>query len=148
METDKTRAEQSRSKVAVSAEAPEPSQMSLDATPVTERSRSTETNGTRKKDTKAPAKAAEAKEQVTEQPPSAGTEQSRSEVTERSRSARTEQEQGSLKPRPERPAPNNAVLVMSPRPVLSPAEVNPATKTPNNSQKSSDRSPPNPTKNS
>ena len=35
METDKTRAEQSRSKVAVSAEAPEPSQMSLD-TPVTD----------------------------------------------------------------------------------------------------------------
>ena len=31
METDKTRAEQSRSKVAVSAEAPEPSQMALDA---------------------------------------------------------------------------------------------------------------------
>ena len=53
METDKTRAEQSRSKVAVSAEAPEPSQMSLDAP-------GTETNGTRKKDTKAPAKAAEA----------------------------------------------------------------------------------------
>ena len=82
METDKTRAEQSRSKVAVSAEAPEPSQMSLDAPPVTERSRSTETNGTRKKDTKAPAKAAEAPSEATEQP---------TKVTERSRSARTEQ---------------------------------------------------------
>ena len=79
METDK--------KVAVSAEAPEPSQMSLDAP-------GTETNGTRKKDTKAPAKAAEAKEQVTEQPPS--------EVTERSRSARTEQGRS---PRPERTRP-------------------------------------------
>ena len=95
METDKTRAEQSRSKVAVSAEAPEPSQMSLDAP-------GTETNGTRKKDTKAPAKAAEAKEQVTEQPPS--------EVTERSRSARTEQGRS---PRPERTRPEQR---RSPRP--------------------------------
>ena len=85
METDK--------KVAVSAEAPEPSQMSLDAT---------ETNGTRKKDTKAPAKVAEAKEQVTEQPPS--------EVTERSRSTRTEQGRS---PRPERTRPEQR---RSPRP--------------------------------
>ena len=60
METDK--------KVAVSAEAPELSQMALDAT---------ETNGTRKKDTKAPAKAAEAPSEVTERSRSApnGAEQ-------------------------------------------------------------------------
>ena len=125
METDK--------KVAVSAEAPEPSQMSLDAP-------GTETNGTRKKDTKAPAKAAEAKEQVTEQPPS--------EVTERSRSARTEQGRS---PRPERTRPEQRRASNEPRrnEVTEPRRMNnPATKTPNNSQKSSDRSPPNPTKNS
>ena len=81
----------------LSAEAPEPSQMSLDAPRLL-----SETNGTRKKDTKAPAKVAEAKEQVTEQPPS--------EVTERSRSTRTEQGRS---PRPERTRPEQR---RSPRP--------------------------------
>ena len=83
METDK--------KVAVSAEAPEPSQMSLDAT---------ETNGTRKKDTKAPAKAAEAPSEVTERSRSARTEQSRSTRPERTR---PEQRRS---PRPDRPEQN------------------------------------------
>ena len=61
METDKTRAEQSRSEVAVSAEAPEPSQMSLDAPPVTDTNGEVPKPTAQKKDTKAPAKAAEAK---------------------------------------------------------------------------------------
>ena len=83
METDK--------KVAVSAEAPEPSQMALDAT---------ETNGTRKKDTKAPAKAAEAPSEVTERSRSARTEQSRTPRPERTR---PEQRRS---PRPDRPEQN------------------------------------------
>ena len=139
METDK--------KVAVSAEAPEPSQMSLD-TPVTD------TNGTKNKVTKRSRRPLNVARKPNSrirskaaEPPSAGTEQPPSEVTERSRSARTEQGRS---PRPERTRPEQR-RARSPAemPVLSPAEVNnPATKTPNNSQKSSDRSPPNPTKNS
>ena len=84
METDK--------KVAVSAEAPEPSQMALDAP-------GTETNGTRKKDTKAPAKAAEAPSEVTERSRSTRTEQSRSTRAEQGRSPRPEQRRASNEPR-------------------------------------------------
>ena len=103
METDKTRAEQSRSKVAVSAEAPEPSQMSLDAPPVTD------TNGAKNKvtersrsarATKAPAKAAEAPSEVTERSRSTRTEQGRSPRPERTR---PEQRRS---PRPDRPEQN------------------------------------------
>ena len=94
METDK--------KVAVSAEAPEPSQMALDAPPVTERSRSTDTNGAteapKKKVANAPSKVAETT--------STRTEQGRSEVTERSRSARDPQEPQRRSARPERTRPD------------------------------------------
>ena len=89
METDK--------KVAVSAEAPEPSQMALDAPPVTERSRSTDTNGATEPKKKAtvvevpvppPRVAQKPKLPNPKQTPPKPKNRSPSEVTERSRSAR------------------------------------------------------------
>ena len=135
METDKTRAEQSRSKVAVSAEAPEPSQMSLDAPPVTdtngateapskvtERSRSARATTQRRSKTETPeaspaeppAKAAEAPSEVTERSRSARDAQEsqrRSVRTEQGRSEVTEQRRSTRpeqrrSPRPDRPEQN------------------------------------------
>ena len=88
METDK--------KVAVSAEAPEPSQMSLDAPPVTDTNGATEPP--KKKVANAPSKVAETT--------STRTEQGRSEVTEQRRSARDPQEPQRRSARPERTRPD------------------------------------------
>ena len=106
METDK--------KVAVSAEAPEPSQMALDAT---------ETNGTKNKVTEPPTEVAERSRSArattqrrskTETPeaeaspaePQAKAAEAPSEVTERSRSARDPQEPQRRSARPERTRPD------------------------------------------
>ena len=107
METDK--------KVAVSAEAPEPSQMSLDAP-------GTETNGAtepKKKATERSARATTSRRSKTETPESeANPTEPPSEVTERSRSARPEQDRNTRhertrpeqrrSPRPDRPEQNRA----------------------------------------
>ena len=87
METDK--------KVAVSAEAPEPSQMSLDAPGYRNQRRN---RTPKKKVANAPSKVAETT--------STRTEQGRSEVTERSRSARDPQEPQRRSARPERTRPD------------------------------------------
>ena len=100
METDK--------KVAVSAEAPEPSQMSLD-TPVTDTNGATEP---KKKATERSTRATTQRRSKTETPeaeaspaePPAKAAEAPSEVTERSRSTRTEQSRSTRheRPRPER----------------------------------------------